>query len=179
MQAEFAAGVEMTEKGRRYYVIPDQGDNIVCHDDAALASRFALEFGEGTHVVDTRPTQYYPMAQRVEDGELVFLEYGGWPEAADLGDNLIEAAKKGYAPIVRAFLVKGADVDARDRHGATALIWAAAGGDLDSVRLLIDFGADVGAADGDGATAIDLAWRKGRSELVILLDTAMIARKIE
>lgn len=169
----------MPETGRRYYVIPPDGDNIVCHDDHALAARFALEFGDGTHVIDTLPAQYIPMAERVEGGELTYLEYGGWPAAADLGLNLIEAAKKGYAPIVRAFLVKGAGVNARDAHGATALIWAAAGGATDCVRLLIEFGADAGAVDGDGTTALDLTQRKGRHELTELLESAARVRDLE
>lgn len=156
----------------RYYVLPSDDDNITCVGKPELAVRFAAGFGEGTHIVDTLASPYYPMVQRIEDGEPVYLEYGGWDTRSHPEANLIEAVKKGYAPIVRAFLAKGADVNGADGNGGTALIWAVAGGNGDIVALLIAAGADLDAADSGGVTAIKLAEERGRDEIAEILRAA-------
>ena len=63
----------------------------------------------------------------------------------------------------------GADVDARDDDGWTALMWAAQEGRADAVRLLIGAGADVDIDDDDGWTALMLAAGEGRADAVRLL----------
>ncbi len=162
----------MAEPENRYYVLPADDENITCVGKPELAVRFAAEFGDGTHIVDTLGSPYYPMVQRIEDGEAVFLEYGGWDTRTDPGGNLIEAVRKGYAPIVRAFLAKGLDVNAADRNGGTALIWSVAGGNADIAAMLIAAGADPDAADQGGMTAIELAKKRDRAEIAELLRAA-------
>ena len=157
---------------RRYYVIPPSGGNIVSVDRPELATRFAVEFGNGTHIVDTMASPYYPMVQRVEDGAPVYLEHGSWETGGGPGRNLIEAAKTGYPPIVQAFLAKGADPNAAAADGGTALMWAVAGGSADVVRLLVEAGADPDAGDADGLTPAALATRRNRPDLVALLHAA-------
>ena len=59
--------------------------------------------------------------------------------------------------IVRLLLDAGANVDAANKHGDTALILAACNGRMEIVRLLLDAGANVDAANTKGGTALTLA----------------------
>jgi hypothetical protein len=80
--------------------------------------------------------------------------------------NLLESAKLGDLPTVRALLARGAAVDAADRRGLTPLMWAAAGGNTEVVRLLLDAGAPIDRRAGDGSTALILAASNGFTEIV-------------
>ncbi|HKX61427.1 MAG TPA: ankyrin repeat domain-containing protein, partial [Verrucomicrobiae bacterium] len=76
----------------------------------------------------------------------------------------LAARKPGNHRTVRLLLDRGADVNATNIFGATALMAAAAAGDLDSVRLLLDCGANINARpsmDGDG-----FIWGGGRTPLM-------------
>jgi ankyrin repeat protein len=59
-------------------------------------------------------------------------------------------------------LQAGAQVNARDERGRTALHAAAAAGYTDIVQLLLEHGADAAAADADGVTPVDAALGKMR-----------------
>ena len=48
---------------------------------------------------------------------------------------------------MKLLLSKGADVNAKDQSGYTALSWASSGGHSEIVRLLFQKGADVNAKD--------------------------------
>ncbi len=73
---------------------------------------------------------------------------------------------------IEILLAHGADVNALDGDGATALHLAAAGGHLDVVRALIAHSsADVDLVDGDGATALHLAAAGGHLDVHRLLDS--------
>jgi ankyrin repeat protein len=67
---------------------------------------------------------------------------------------LLDAAKRGDAPTVRALLQKQADVNAGDADGTTALHWASYNDDLESADLLIRAGARVDAATDLGVTPL-------------------------
>lgn len=149
---------------RRFYVV-GPGARAIGYDRLEVAIAVARQYGDGAEIIDTEATPYHPMAQRIEGGEPVFLPYGAWDTKGSLGQNLIEAVKKGYAPIVRAFLAKGADVNARDGGGGSALMWAVARRSPDIVALLIEAGADVNARDRNGKTALVLARSKGLGEI--------------
>lgn len=58
---------------------------------------------------------------------------------------------------VKLLLTKGADVNAKDKLGQTALMLAASSGQGDSVTVLLDKGADAMAKDLNGRTAMDHA----------------------
>ena len=77
--------------------------------------------------------------------------------AADLGSELLKAARNGEAGRVAELLGKGAPVDASDKKGRTPLLQAASRGHADVARLLIEKGADAGARDREGWTAFGLA----------------------
>jgi ankyrin repeat protein len=75
----------------------------------------------------------------------------------------------------QVLLDAGADVDARDARGRTALHAAAAQGYNDVVKYLVGRGADLDAADADGAKPVDAAMGKlkgGRGPGVVHADTA-------
>ena len=52
------------------------------------------------------------------------------------------AARTGDIEPVKALLARGADVNAEEADGQTALMWAAAEGHVDVVRALLEAGAD-------------------------------------
>ena len=68
-----------------------------------------------------------------------------------------DAARRGDADALRAQLDAGAEVDALDRHGQTALMLAAQRGHLAAVRVLLEAGADRDRAAKFGLTATHLA----------------------
>lgn len=74
-------------------------------------------------------------------------------------------------------LARGADVNASNQAGVTALMLAAYHGRLEMVRALTDHGADVNAIDRDGFTAATLAQHSHREDIVRLL-VARGARRI-
>jgi len=67
-----------------------------------------------------------------------------------MSDHLLRAVEAGDLPRAQALLAAGADCDARNAEGATALMLAAHVGRLDVVHALIEAGADVNATDERG-----------------------------
>ncbi|HEY0550945.1 MAG TPA: ankyrin repeat domain-containing protein, partial [Verrucomicrobiae bacterium] len=68
---------------------------------------------------------------------------------------------------VKALLKRGADANARERRGQTALMWAAAEGHAEVVEMLIKAGADIRATLPDsGFTPFFFAARNGRTDVV-------------
>jgi ankyrin repeat protein len=80
-------------------------------------------------------------------------------------------ARLGDLDRVRACLEKGADVNARDPNGQTALHVAVNNEHRDVAELLISKGADVNAKDGRGDTPLICAVEKGDRNTVTLLVT--------
>jgi len=74
---------------------------------------------------------------------------------------LIKAVSKGDTPTARVLLARGADVQARDATGRTALMYAAENGDPTTVQMLLIHGADVNARDWQGWTALIYAAENG------------------
>ena len=79
---------------------------------------------------------------------------------------IIEALRAGDLETVSTLVADGADVNAPQGDGATALHWAAHRNDLDAATLLIEAGADVDAANGLGATPLWLAAINGSASMV-------------
>src|SRR4029077_16460168 len=89
---------------------------------------------------------------------------------------LMWAAEHGQTEVVRALLERGADVEARDKYGYTAVIGAAcecAVVDMpetfESMKLLLAKGAKINAKDKVGRTALMSAAFAGRTENMRLL----------
>ena len=93
--------------------------------------------------------------------------------AGQLENDLIIEAINGKANAVRTLIDKGADVNAKDDDGETALMLAAYYGYADVVRVLIEKGADVGAMNKDGGTALDEAEAMHKTGVADMLRAAM------
>lgn len=101
------------------------------------------------------------------------------------GDDPNEAGFVGMPPVVlaivrqdldlvRLMIAKGADLNARDRSGSTALMWAAFNetGDARIVEELLERGADPAATNQAGETALVWAMRRGETPAVSALRRA-------
>ncbi|MBQ6112959.1 MAG: ankyrin repeat domain-containing protein [Synergistaceae bacterium] len=85
--------------------------------------------------------------------------------------NFIDFCRKGNGQAITKALGFGADVNAKDNKGWTALMEAAYEGHAEVVKILLDAGADANAKDKYGNPALIKAVRKGHAEVVkILLD---------
>jgi ankyrin repeat protein len=84
------------------------------------------------------------------------------------GDAVIaDAAMRGDSAAVHALIKQGADVNAAQGDGMTALHWAASRGDLGEARMLIIAGARLDATTRNGNyTPLHLAARTGKPALV-------------
>ncbi|WP_413060859.1 sigma-70 family RNA polymerase sigma factor [Sphingomonas carotinifaciens] len=79
------------------------------------------------------------------------------------------ALHAGATPAIRAFINRGADLDARDGSGRTPLMIVANRGHLESARVLIEAGAAVSSLDDSGLDVMAHANHSGRLELLSLL----------
>jgi len=99
-------------------------------------------------------------------GTVEFRIPGGTSEVA------VESVKERW-PTFMDFLrwayQNGADVNAKDNDGQTALYWASCSGRAEVVTLLLDAKADVNTKDNNGQTALYWASYYGHAEVVKLL----------
>ena len=72
--------------------------------------------------------------------------------AAGETTGLMDAARRGDAPAVRALIGTRANVNAAEPDGTTALHWAVRAGDRPTVELLLRAGAKANAATRYGVT---------------------------
>jgi uncharacterized protein len=77
----------------------------------------------------------------------------------------MHAGRKGHREVVALLLDRGADLEAKNSTGGTALTWAAQARKWEVVPLLLDRGADASARGNNGYTAEDLCLRSGIKEL--------------
>lgn len=77
---------------------------------------------------------------------------------------LMFSAAFGTIAMCRVLLEAGADINAVDRLGETALHKVALRGDMAIARYLVEQGADTFVAAGDGITAAELAQQEGSLE---------------
>ena len=89
--------------------------------------------------------------------------------AAGQDVSLMDAVKDGDTAAVRALLDEGADVNAAEVDGTTALHWAVHRDHVDVTDLLIRAGADVGAENRYGVAPLSLACLNGSEALVAKL----------
>jgi ankyrin repeat protein len=80
-----------------------------------------------------------------------------------------EAALLGDMDTLQALLEGGADVNARDKKGFTALNWAASRGNMEAVKLLLAWGANVDNAGEKGHTPLLSAALLNHTEVAALL----------
>jgi ankyrin repeat protein len=83
--------------------------------------------------------------------------------------ELFKAIKEDNILTVMSLVDNGADINAKDEDGHTALIVAAKNGHTEIVNLLLNRGADINAKDKDGETALIKAAFNGHTEIVTTL----------
>ena len=88
---------------------------------------------------------------------------------------IVSAGIFGDTESIRLLIKAGADVNARDRRGSTALLglFHVGKAPAESIRLLLDAGADVNAREHDGRTALQEAIRLRNHEAETLLREAV------
>jgi uncharacterized protein len=142
------------------------------HEAAALgdAGRLAAVLDEDPTLVDaTASDGFFPLGLAAFFGRSgavrLLLERGADVEQAAANPMRVRAIHAAAAchasPIVRDLLTAGADPDARQQGGYTALMAAAHSGDLDTLEVLLTAGADPTLTNDDGKTALDLATAAG------------------
>jgi ankyrin repeat protein len=114
-----------------------------------------------------------PLFEAIRNGDLSIVKTHLSREELNAPDGsgrtpLMHAAAFGNVETLRVLLDAGAEVNARNRADATALLWAA--GDPEKARLLIERGADVKMQSKQGRTPLMVAAsRPGNSAVVALL----------
>src|SRR5262249_50608373 len=83
--------------------------------------------------------------------------------------TLADAAEQGNKALIRTLLDKGADVNAAQIDGTTALHWAVYNDDGETAGLLVKRGANVNAVNRYGVPPLSLACTNGDANLVKLL----------
>jgi hypothetical protein len=88
---------------------------------------------------------------------------------SDRDRALREAARRGDPARIEALVREGANVNARDERGQTALLLAAREGQAGVVKALLRAGADLDATTASGLTPLIAAAAKGRTDVARLL----------
>lgn len=86
--------------------------------------------------------------------------------------QLFDAARKGDAPLLQDLLVRGADINARNEDGWTALHLARGNGRLDTVAALVVSGADIEIRSDRGQSPMEVAVLIGGARMVLALIAA-------
>jgi uncharacterized protein len=93
-----------------------------------------------------------------------------WLQASSSESRVADAAMGGDASTVRSLLKQGADVNAAQGDGMTALHWAARQGDVDLTRMLVYAGANVRAVTRlGGYTPLLMASERGYASVMDVL----------
>jgi ankyrin repeat protein len=112
-----------------------------------------------------KPVRYLILTLIVFGSALIASAQNPSPDAA-----LRKAAQDGEITVVKELLEKGANVNARDDSGRTALLWVAPARDnSEMVKLLVAKGAEVNAADNAGETALMIASSQSNPGIVTAL----------
>jgi len=91
----------------------------------------------------------------------------------------LEATQAGDCEVVAVLLDAGADINALDRYGQTALINATYQGDIELVKLLVAKGAELNHTAKYNLTALMLAVINNHAEIVRVLVAAGANAQIE
>lgn len=120
-----------------------------------------------------------PLVWAAEEGNVetiaCLLSHGAAADKKHLNEALFSAAVRGPVEAVKMLLERGGDPSARAGFAGYTPLIGAAYSELKSpfaVKLLLDKGADVKIKGADGQTALSLAKKRGKTEVVELLQKA-------
>jgi len=99
----------------------------------------------------------FPIAQRLIHVALLLGLVFAWLTPASASDDLLRATDVADVARVKQLIAQGANVNAHDEHGRTALMSAVRKGQREIVRMLLDAGADPNLQTSYGATALSMA----------------------
>lgn len=85
---------------------------------------------------------------------------------------LMLATGAGRVPAIELLVAAGAEVDARDAEGRTALMYAALMEQSEAAQALLAAGADVNARSTEGQTALGIARELGKPGVLSVLEAA-------
>jgi uncharacterized protein YgiM (DUF1202 family) len=100
---------------------------------------------------------------------LIISAFGARVQSQNLESVLLDAAAAGQTDLVRSFLDHGANIEVKNKLGATPLIFASVKGHPQVVKLLLERGADVNVKTTTGITPLMAATTAGNAEAVKLL----------
>jgi ankyrin repeat protein len=138
---------------------------------------FAARFGHRS-VVKVLITAGASVNARNDRGVTPLMEAAGVSDVMRDSNSLrrvrpnAEEVKEGHVDAVRQLLAAAADPNARDLHGATALMFAAFLGRAAIVQMLLDKGADAQVKDRSGNTALTYATSRNNVSAVQSLKKA-------
>ena len=127
-----------------------------------------------------QPTKYMTFWTVCEDGYvedvLIYLHARQPPNEETLSRTTGEyarplslASRAGHTEVMKVLLEFGANINAFDRRGRTALHMAAVGGNVDSVNFLLDNKAKMFEGDFSGNTPLHLGAYEGRADVLAAL----------
>lgn len=150
--------------------------------DTALMRAFAdrdnakirSALNEGAKVNVRNPQGVTLIEYAVESGDMALVD-----EVIDAGADLsattrgftplMSAAWEGRTPMVKKLVRSGADVNARDDYGRTAVMLAILRNKFEAVKYLAENNADLNLRESDGLTALDIATRYRQKETAAYL----------
>ncbi|QDE89164.1 ankryin [Myxococcus xanthus] len=149
----------------------DKPDNLFAAIEQCdvFAVEDLLAKGADPDEVDLDGYQATPLAYACSHGDeaavRALLDAKAAPDAAAFQPPLVAATEHGFAALVTLLVKAGADVNAGDETGASALWMAAANGFADIARCLVEAGADREQADNDGKLPSIVALENGHVAL--------------
>lgn len=148
------------------------GEKLIQAIEAGKLDELKQLIADGADVNEI-PQEDSPLGAAVrmgtEDAIDLLLAAGADASSGGLSVPLATAAFDGNLPIVKKLLAAGAEVNAQEEPGTTALMGAARNGSIEMVKVLLDGGADAKITDGEGRTALSFATEGEYAEIVALL----------
>lgn len=92
----------------------------------------------------------------------------------EINKNFFEALKFKDAEVVKSFIEKGVDIEAKNEHGWTPLIIVCILGHTEKVKLLLEAGVDINVKNSIGQTPLDIAEERCCMDIVDLLKNHQI-----
>ncbi len=152
VQALLDAGADPATKDKSGRTAADYLPKSPLKDDGEISA--ALK--NSAAVKPATPARFVQACRLGSSGRLKsLLDAGNDPNIAVDGlTPLMWAARAGSKDVLTALIEKGANLNAQDPEGRTALMYAA---DAASLKILMTAGARIGIADKDGRTALEYA----------------------